>query len=373
VCTSTTRPTSPYTGMIIYETDTGQMLVWNGSAWAPLNPTANRNKIINGDMRINQRGAASYTGSSSTTYTLDRYYFFATSGTITVSQSTSVVPTGFGNSLAVNVTTGGTYSSGGNYCLLGQNIEATSMQDFAWGTSAGRPMSVSFWVRSSVTGLYTFGIQNAAQNSVYVASYNINSANTWEYKTVQIPAPPSGTTWPVTGVGLGAICAFALGTDTNLHAATANTWGTSNAYGVAASTDVAATTGATWYMTGLQIEQGPQATSFEQRPIGTELLLCQRYFQIYPYGQYSEVVGVLGYAAGNYYYGTQNIRIPMRTTPTTATPTPTFRRASDATVQTGSNIYYLPQGDGTYFAIQCSNGGYNAVSLFLSSAASAEI
>ncbi len=239
-----------------------------------------RNKIINGDMRINQR-ATTYTGTASIQYTLDRYYFYASSGTVTVSQSTNV-PTGFSTSLYVNVVSGGTYSSGGNYCLLGQIIEAGGITDLSWGSSSAQTITVSFWVKSSITGTYSFAIQNHGyQNSAYVATYTIDSANTWEYKTVRILGSTTGTWNGCSNTSYssgGMIVGFSLGVDTNFQTESPNTWITSNRYGTPATVDLAATTGASFYLTGLQVERNHQPTPFETRPHHVELNMCKRYF-----------------------------------------------------------------------------------------------
>jgi len=240
-----------------------------------------RNKVMNGDFRINQRGGAPYTGTTPIQYTLDRWWTYTTSGTVTFAQSTSVVPPGFSSSIAVSVTTGGTYSTGGNYCLLGQSIEAGNLTDLCWGTANAKPVTLSFWVRSSISGVYGVALQNYGyQTQAYVATYTINAANTWEYKTIQIPGSTTGTWNGNTNNSFtsgGMILGFSLGVDTNFQAASANTWVSSAAYGTAATVDLAATTGATFYLTGVQLEANYQPTPFEQRPYGVELQLCQRY------------------------------------------------------------------------------------------------
>jgi hypothetical protein len=276
-----------------------------------------RNKLINGDFRINQRGGASYTGTSTIQYTLDRWWTYTTSGTVTFSQSTSVVPPGFSSSLAVSVTTGGTYSTGGNYCLLGQSIEAGNLTDLCWGTANAKPVTLSFWVRSSISGVYGVSLQNYGyQTQAYVATYTIDATNTWEYKTIQIPGSTTGTWNGNTNNSFtsgGVFIGFSLGVDTNFQAATANAWGSSAAYGTAATVDLAATTGATFYLTGIQLEQNYQPTPFEQRPYQVELELCQRYF--YRYSVPSGNGSAFGYLAGfssTRAFGTIQIPVQMR-------------------------------------------------------------
>jgi hypothetical protein len=233
-----------------------------------------RNKIINGDMRINQRGSGSLTGSGSVQFPVDRWVVYNGTGTVTFAQST-VAPAGFTNSLNATVTATGSYSTAG-YTEIRQSIEGFNCQDLAWGTASAKPITISFWVRSSVVGTYNVAIQNSGQNRTYVASFSILVANTWEYKTIQIAGDITGT-WLVDN-GIGLHLWFQLGMGSN-YDTTGNTWVAGNLGSTSGAIDFAANSGATFYLTGIQLEQNYQPTPFEQRPIGVELALCQRYYE----------------------------------------------------------------------------------------------
>jgi hypothetical protein len=232
-----------------------------------------RNKIINGDMRINQRNAT-ITGAGTIQHCTDRWGVYNNAGTVTFQQST-VAPAGYTNSLLATVTATGSYSTSA-YTLVTQFIEGSNVADLAWGTSSAKPIVISFWVRSSVTGTYTVCLQNAAQSRSYVAPYTINAANTWEQKFITVQGETTGTWLTQNDVGLRVWFGLGLGTQWDT---TANAWQSLNFYSVSGSVDFAANSGATFYLTGVQVEQNLQPTPFEQRPFGIELNLCQRYFQ----------------------------------------------------------------------------------------------
>lgn len=265
----------------------GQVLVANstattGLAWAEY-PQQFRNKFINGTFNVNQRAASSYTGTASLGRFMDNWMGYASAGTVTFSPST-VAPEGFATSLLVNVATGGNYSNGaGNYCLLGTKVEGFNAVPFGWGTAWAKPATLSFWARSSIPGMYTVSIQNDGyQDTVYVATYTITAANTWQRITITIPGPTTGTWNGITNTSrnTGSIwVAWSFGVDTNFQTNDVNTWQSFNRYGTAAGVDLAATTGAQFYMTGVQLEVGSEATAFEYRDFNTELAMCQRYYE----------------------------------------------------------------------------------------------
>lgn len=240
-----------------------------------------RNKIINGDFSVNQRGSANYTGGGTLGRFMDMWSGYATAGTVTFSPST-VAPEGFATSVLVNVSVAGTYSSGGNYCLFGTKVEGYNMIPFGWGTSWAKPAILSFWARSSVVGTYTVALQNDGyQDTVYVATFSITTQNVWQKIILNIPAVTSGTWNGITNSSRTSGClwmAWSFGTDTNFETSNVNTWQSLNRYGTASGVDLAANAGATFYLTGVQLEQNIQATPFEQRPYGVELALCQRYY-----------------------------------------------------------------------------------------------
>jgi len=240
--------------------------------------TGFKNRIINGAMVLNQRGSSSYTINTDPVYTLDRFSLGqgGNVNSFTVQQSTTVPTTGFRNSMLVTMGTGVTVAAGA-YAYLRQAIEGYNVADFNLGSSTASPFTVSFYVRSSVTGTFGVSLRNGGSTATYCATYTINAASTWEYKTVTIPAITSGT-WTTDNTS-GLELYFDLGVGST-YSGTANQLNTgANYFGVTGTTKLAATTGATFYITGVQLEKGSTATSFDYRPYGTEFQLCQRYYQ----------------------------------------------------------------------------------------------
>jgi hypothetical protein len=250
----------------------------NGNNISAVNSLGFRNRIINGDMRIDQRNnGASVTASNTgdAVYTLDRWaYRVLTASKISVQQS-SAAPAGFKNSLLV--TSLSAYSLGASeFLTVRQPIEGFNAADLDWGTANARSVTLSFWVRSSLTGTFGGAIWNGAENRTYVYSYTINSANTWEQKTVTIAGDTSGT-WLTTN-GMGLMLVFCVGAGTNFQQ-TPGSWG--NVFlSPNGQVNVAGTNGATWQVTGVQLEAGSVATPFERRDYGRELMMCQRYYQV---------------------------------------------------------------------------------------------
>lgn len=236
---------------------------------------AGRNRIINGDMRIDQRNAgAVVTVSSNGEYTLDRWWHQSNpQGKFSIGQSTTA-PVGF--TLSAVVTSLSAYSIGaGDYQNLVQNIEGYNVADLNWGTSNAKPVTISFWVRSSLTGTFGGSVLNDDQSRAYPFTYTIASANAWEYKTLTISGDTSGT-W-LTNNGIGMRLSFGLGVGSN-YSATAGSWQDGVILSATGATSVVGTSGATFYVTGVQLEAGSVATPFEHRMYGQELALCQRYY-----------------------------------------------------------------------------------------------
>ena len=237
-----------------------------------------KNRIINGAMVIDQRNAgASVTVSTSSTYTVDRWYG-GKSGTVNnfTAQRSTTAPAGFINSLLITAGTGVTPASS-DFMFLSQAIEGFNFADLAWGTASASAVSLSFWVRSSLTGTFGVGLRNGAANRSYIASYTISAANTWEQKTITIAGDTSGT-WATDNTQACGVF-FDLGNGSNFSS-TAGAWSASNLLGgLTGGVKLAATTGATLNITGVQLEKGSTATSLDYRPYGTELALCQRYYQ----------------------------------------------------------------------------------------------
>lgn len=239
--------------------------------------TGFKNRIINGAMVIDQRNAgASVTPAN--TYTVDRWQAVNTQPSkFTVQRNAGSVtpPVGFTNYLGATSSSAYSVLSGDTF-LLRQFIEGFNTADLAWGTASAATVTLSFWVRSSLTGTFGGALSNNAGNRAYPFSYTINSANTWEFETITIPGDITGT-WD-TGNTVGIDVRFGLGSGSSFTA-TANTWGATNAVQPTGTVSVVGTNGATFYITGVQLEKGSTATSFDYRPYGTELSLCQRYFE----------------------------------------------------------------------------------------------
>jgi hypothetical protein len=241
--------------------------------------TGFKNRIINGAMMIDQRNAgASVTvnDGSNVRFPVDRTYGIGTdsAGVFTMQQS-SIAPTGFSNSIVNTVTTADSSVTGADLYLMVQKIEGFNVSDLGFGAAGASTVTLSFWVRSSVTGTFGGSVNNSAQNRSYLFTYTINSANTWEQKTITIVGDTSGTWLKTNGTGL-QIC-LSMGMGTTYSSATTNSWLSGVFYAPSGTTNLISTNGATFYITGVQLEKGSTATSFDYRPYGTELALCQRY------------------------------------------------------------------------------------------------
>jgi hypothetical protein len=311
-----------------------------------------KNRIINGAMVIDQRNAgASVTIAADNGLTLDRWKSrceAALFSSYSVQQSTTA-PTGFINSLLVTSLTAATISSS-VFASQEQRIEGLNMSDFGWGTASASTVTLSFWVRSSVTGTFAGYVQNSAQNRSYIFSYSISAANTFEQKTITIPGDTSGT-WLTTN-GIGMRLGWNLGTGST-YQTTAGSWASADYRSASSSVNILATNGATFYITGVQLEKGSTATSFDYRPYGTELALCQRYLPaIFSSGTSSAV-------ASGWAYGTSaTCFIPF---PVTARVAPT-----GITVSNGAHMYINYQdGNFTSSAIAFNNSSPSSAAVAL--------
>jgi hypothetical protein len=249
----------------------------SGGVLAPISSVM-RNRIQNGAMVIDQRNAgASVTPNN--TYTLDRWIVEnSQTSKLTVQQNAGSVtpPNGFRNYLGVT-STAATSVGSGDYFMLEQRIEGFNMADLMWGTANAKTVTLSFWVRSSLTGTFGGSLMNGTNGRAYPFTYTISAANTWEYETITIAGDTTGTWFTTNGTGI--LLSFGLGVGST-YSGTAGAWTNGNLFSATGATSVVGTNGATFYITGVQLEVGTQATSFEYRQYGTELALCQRYFQI---------------------------------------------------------------------------------------------
>ena len=258
-----------------------------------------QNRIINGAMVIDQRndGASVTVNSTTVQFPVDRFQGRGESadGVFTVQQS-STAPAGFVNSLVATVTTADSSIGAGQLYFLRQNIEGFNVADFNLGSANAQTFTLSFWVRSSVTGTFGGSVANQNFNRSYPFTYTISVANTFEYKTITIAGDTSGT-WATNNTsGLRVIWSLGAG---STYITTANAWATGEYYGATGQTNLIATNGATFFITGVQLEKGNTATSFDYRPYGTELALCQRYCWKYGGNAASYLNGPGLYADGN--------------------------------------------------------------------------
>jgi len=274
--------------------------------------TVGKNLVINGAMQIDQRNATT----TALGYTLDRFYLFRSSNhdqhAFSVVQDTDA-PDGFSNSLKYTTTTAETTVDADELLYLRQRIEATNLQQLAYGTTSAKKVTLSFWVKSSVTGTFAVSLYQQDGMKNLSKTYTINSANTWEKKTITYIGNTSNAIIDDTGIGIQIDWILSAGSDyTSTDSSSAWTaYGSGESFAYGHGTNAVATTlNATWQLTGVQLEVGESATEFEHRPYGTELLLCQRYYNFYEGDNYSCV-----YSTSNC-FTILDLPAEMRATPT---------------------------------------------------------
>lgn len=313
-----------------------------------------RNKIINGDMRIDQRNnGASVTQTIANIYTLDRWQSYGSQASKMTLQQSSIAPTGFSKSMLI--TSSSAYSIlSSDIFVLRQNIEGFNISDLGWGTANAATVTLSFWVRSSLTGTFGGVLFSTGGTQSYPFTYTISAANTWEQKTITVAGPTTGGA--TTNNSNAAQVIFGLGVG-SANSGTAGAWTSSDAYSATGATSLVGVSGATFYITGVQLEAGSVATPFENRPIGTELALCQRYYatinDVY-FRSYQLIAG----AAGQ----TLFLPVQMRSSPT-LTKIGTWLVAN--CTQPIFGVTYAGSGKQSFFIASqwtASNDGYFATS-----------
>jgi hypothetical protein len=313
-------------------------LRWRTSAnrWEPISGfESDRNRIINGAMLVDQRRAYVVANSQTDVYVSDRFRFLASGGgNANVQTVTNDGPTGVSrNSAKITVATQDTSLAAGDYYLFRQGIEGNLIQDLGFG-SANTPITISFYVKSSVTGLFGGSIRNPNDTRCYVYNYTINAANTWERKIISLTVDNTGTYG--TGTDLGLYLVWSLGHGANATSSTTG-WQAAGYNQSTGCTNLFNTASATWQISGVQLEIGPTATPFQTRDIETELGKCQRYF---------ERMGLVSNAAGadyqNYFYNTTKRVAPTSYTWYSAAPspngTPNFRDKNYFTLDGRSTV-----------------------------------
>jgi len=246
--------------------------------------------------------------------------------------------------------------------LISQLIEGFNTADLGWGAAGAQAVTVSFWVRSSLTGAFGGTLQNYALNRNYPFTYTISSANTWEQKTVTVAGDTTGT-W-LTNTSCGIRLNFSLGCGSSVSG-TAGSWtGTSNIFSATGATSVVGTNGATFYITGVQLEAGSVATPFERRPYGTELQLCMRYYQE-NLGTNIEAMPLTmnygtAFTSGNYRWISHTLPVTMRVTPTVV-----FYPDGGGKANPGKARYLISTGSGAGITLTPYGGGAVSDSLIV--------
>lgn len=267
-----------------------------------------KNLIINGDMRIDQRNAGASVTPTNAQYHIDRWRAYLTQASKYTVQQSTTAPSDFNYSFLA--TSSSAYTVGASdYFLLAQPIEGFNTAHLNWGTANAKTVTLSFWVRSSLTGTFGGAVANSAGNRSYPYSYTISAANTWEKKTITVAGDTTGT-WATTNA-MSLIIYWSLGVGSTLSG-TAGLWAGANYSSATGATSLVGTSGATLYITGVQLEVGTEATPFEVRPYDMELARCQRYYQV------SSASGRFYTSDG--YWGLQYVhKVEMRASPTIGT------------------------------------------------------
>ena len=315
------------------------------AAGAALNNAPNsvgfRNRIINGDMRIDQRNAGAAV-TASVAFPVDRFLVSNTTDGAFSAQQDSSAPTGFKYSTKVTVTTADASLTTVQLLAVRQNVEGYNIDDLGFGAAGAKTITLSFWVRSSETGTFGGAIRNSAANRSYVFTYSISSADTWEQKSVTIAGDTTGTWLTTNGIGFQLV--FSLGAGPDL-VGTAGSWQASNLQNTSGTVSLVGTLDATWQITGVQLEVGSVATPFERRPYGTELALCQRYFQV------SAVDGMfisVSNSSGSSCPFNAPLSVPLRTTPSSTTTEVSMEdfRGGTSSTRNISSFTYIENSSG---------------------------
>lgn len=312
-----------------------KMTTESGYSLGAGNASSFKNRFINGNCAIDQRNAGASSTLTAGTYTLDRWKGSASqTSKATVQQNAGSVTPPAGFQYYLGVTSSSSYSvSSTDYFSIAQLIEGNNISDLAWGTANAKTVTLSFWARSSLTGTFGGAFQNSAANRSYPYTYTIDSANTWEYKTVTVTGDTSGT-WLTTS-GIGIVVRFGLGVGST-YSGTAGAWAATDYNSATGATSIVGTSGATLYITGMQLEVGTVATSFDFRSYGTELNLCMRYYETFS----APAAGMISWGQANGTtagYIVQTMRVVKRADPTfTTSGSPVVLNATGGTAGSGS-------------------------------------
>ena len=290
----------------------GKLYSRQNSAWTPTVVPMGDNRIINGDMRIDQRNAGA-SGTTNAAYTVDRWRYSGsqvTKGAWQRYSGPSLIPIGFGGALSFTSSSAYALLAGDSFTFY-QPIEADMVSDLAWGTANAQTVTLSFWVLSSLTGTFGGSIRNDTLNRSYPFAFSIPAASTWTKIVVTIPGDTAGT-WVMSGNGAALLVGFSLGSGTNFTAA-AGAWTAGSISAPTGAVSVVSTNGATFFLTGVKLEIGSIATPFNRKSMAESMVDCQRYYQVSQIYQ-----GASGQTAGGAFNAGTSIPVAMRATPTLA-------------------------------------------------------
>ena len=336
---------------------------------------AGKNLFINGNMQVAQRGAGPTAAGNGTYNTVDRMMTWnvAGGGQFTGSQSTGhQLATGHDTAYKVDVTTADTSIAAGDYYEILQRIEGKSLQHLRWGTASAQKLQVSFWVRATKTGVQSLFISKQGTGTDYrnVINYTIDNSDTWEYKTIEVPALTASTIAndASTYVQVGWILAMG----SNFSNGTAGTWTTNSLYTTSNTVNHMDSTSNDFYVTGVQVEVGDTATDFEYRSFGEELALCQRYcIDLTPTSGTTPYFTGTG-AAANSTVAVAHVAFPHQMR---ATPALVFGAAGDYRIYNGSTLVVTsigingmsPVGGGVNFSVSSGLAANTAVGIYSAS------
>jgi len=308
-----------------------------------------KNRIINGGMQIDQRNAGASITPVTAQYTVDRWQCALTAASkYSVQQNAGSVtpPAGFITYLGITSLSSYSILTGDSFRIQ-QPIEGSNIADLAWGTASAASVTLSFWVRSSLTGTFGGALQNSGGNRSYPFTYTISAANTWEQKSVTIAGDTTGTWLTTNGVGVYVI--LSLGTGAT-YSGTAGAWAGANYFTAPGATSLVGTSGATLLITGVQLERGSVSTSFDFRDYGREFMLCQRYCRTLVNGS---AVGVTWNTTSS---SLISFGVPMRVTPTISTTSGFTTLTSSNIALTGIAVSTFGQDGSVYLGCTVASG-----------------
>jgi hypothetical protein len=312
-----------------------------------------KNRIYNGQMQIDQRNAGASVTPTASGYTLDRWRAGLSVSSKFSVQQTATAASGFNYSLKATSLSAYTVGAAETF-IIGQFIEGYNFADMGFGTANAKTITLSFWVQSSLTGTFGGSLRNDTPDRSYPFTYTISAANTWEQKTITIAGDTTGT-WLTTN-GTGAIVTWALGAGSSFSG-TAGAWAAGNYTSATGATSVVGTNGATFYITGVQLEKGSTATSFDYRPYGTELALCQRYYWRVSATGGGPLLGFGSASSATQSTAVGNFPVEMRTAPTYDFSSLNISTASGSTAAVTSNDGITATGSTYRIFLGASGGG----------------